>query len=38
MGRISAVSIAAGTYRNARASSGGIVRRAKSAMNDSRDR
>ena len=38
IGRISAVSIAAGTYRSARASSGGIARRAKSAMNDSRDR
>ena len=38
IGRISAVSIAAGTYRSARASSGGIERRAKSAMNDRRDR
>ena len=33
-----AVSIAAGTKRSARAISGGIGRRANSAMNDSRDR
>ncbi len=37
IGTMSAVSIAAGTYRSARASSGGIARRAKNAMNDRRD-
>ncbi len=38
IGRMSAVSIAAGTNLSARASSGGIARRANSAMNDRRDR
>ena len=38
IGRISAVSMAAGTYFSARARIGGMLRRAKTAMNDSRDR
>ena len=37
-GNTSAVSMAAGTYRNARPSSGGTCLRAKKTMNDSRDR
>jgi hypothetical protein len=38
IGITSAVSIAAGTNLSARASSGGISRLAKNAMNDRRDR
>ena len=38
IGRISAVSIAAGTYFSARSNVGGMLRRANTAMNDSRDR
>src|SRR5262245_60571824 len=38
IGSTSAVSIAAGTYLSARASSGGIERLAKNAMNDRREK
>ena len=38
IGRTSAVSIAAGTYLSARASSGGMERFAKNAMNDRREK
>jgi hypothetical protein len=38
IGNTSAVSIAAGTYLSARANKGGMLRRANTAMKDSRDR